>query len=236
MLHQVVIPPTESNKYCPRPFLNLANPLILRILTLTVWDYLFFPFWKRSNIYLGNYIINLMKRLISFLSLVLLGVVFSHASVVIVTLTITPRSPEANQNFQIELYLEDPLQTPVEDAIILVEASMQEVDSVPIIANLTENSAGTYQTNIKLPQEGTWELFFRDKTFKQEEATALTSITVGTENPKRIEFIFPPTQISSNNLWVWLIWVIGLPIVAALIVTVLVLSSGKAENSKSKSR
>ena len=177
-----------------------------------------------------------MKRLISFLLLVLLSTVFSHASIVLVTLTVTPKSPEANQNFQIELYLEDPLQTPIEDAIILVEASLQGLNSVPIIANLKESSAGVYQTNIKLPQEGAWELFFRDQTFKKEEATARVSINVGTENPEKIEFIFPPTQVSSNKLWVWLVWVIGLPIVAALIVTVLVLSSGKVENTKSKGR
>ncbi len=178
-----------------------------------------------------------MKRSISFFLLTLFSAVFSHASIVLVTLTVTPKAPEAGQNFQIELHLEDPLQTPIEDAIILVEASLQGIsDSVPIISNLTENSAGVYQTTIKLPQEGTWELFFRDQTFKQEEATARVSINLGAENPEKIEFIFPPTQVTSNNLWVWLVWVIGLPIVAALIVTVLVLSSGKVESTKSKGR
>ena len=106
----------------------------------------------------------------------------------------------------------------------------------PITAGLTEVSAGTYQTSVNLPQEGPWQLFFRDQTFKREEATASASINVGMENPEIIEFIFPPTQVSSNNLWVWLVWVIGLPILAAIIVTVLVLSTGNADNYKSNSR
>ncbi len=176
-----------------------------------------------------------MKRLISLLLLSFFSIVCSHASIVIVTLTITPTSPKANQDFQIELYLEDPLQTPIEDAIILVEASLEgTVNFEPITVSLLETSAGTYQSSINLTQEGTWELFFRDQTFKREEATARVNINVGTENPETIEFIFPPTQVSSNNLWVWLVWVIGLPIVAAIVVTVLVLSSGKPEESRSK--
>ncbi len=175
-----------------------------------------------------------MKWLISFLLFISLSAVFSHASIVLVTLTITPRSPKVNQDFQIELYLEDRFQTPIEDAIILVELSPEEVSGfVPIIANLTEVSAGTYQTSVNLLKEGSWQLFFRDQTFKREEATASASIKVGAENPETIEFIFPPTQVSSNNLWVWLVWVIGLPILAAIIVTVLVLSTGNAENYKS---
>ena len=176
-----------------------------------------------------------MKRLTSFLLLISLSIVHSHASIVIITLTITPNAPKANKDFQIELYLEDPLQTPIEDAVILVEASLKENNNPePITFNFVETSAGTYQSSINLPEEGTWELFFRDQTFKREEATANVDINVGKENPETIEFIFPPTKVDSNNLWVWLVWVIGLPIVAAIIVTVLVLSSSKSDKSKSK--
>lgn len=171
-----------------------------------------------------------MRWLISFFLFTYLSVALAHASIVIVTLTITPNKFEAQQDFQIKLYLEDLLKTPIEDAVILVEATPESSSVQPIIANLKEELAGSYQATLNLPREGKWELFFRDQTFKQEEATATATIDVGKENPE-IEFIFPPTKVSSSNLWIWLIWVIGLPIIAGIIVTVLVLSNSASTKS-----
>ena len=179
-----------------------------------------------------------MKKLLSLSILIFLSIVFSHASVVLVDLTLIPQTPKANQNFKLQLHLKDPLQTPIEDAVILVEATLEGGEnSQPITTNLKETLVGTYQGSLNLPQDGAWELFFRDQTFKREEATARVSINIGTENPEIIQFVFPPTNtLDSNNLLVWLIWVIGLPIVAAIIVTILVLSNSKVEKPKSSRR
>lgn len=78
-----------------------------------------------------------------------------------------------------------------------------------------------------LPEEGIYQLVLRDQTFQQEEARATLEFVLGSDMPSSIAFIFPPTQTGSSNLSTWLIYVIGIPVVAGIVVTILVLRATK---------
>lgn len=180
------------------------------------------------------------KLNITRFSLVIVGItsiafVFAHATIVIVTLSLVPLTPVVDEPLAFSLYLETPLQVPVEDAIILLEAKPKDGETTQTIkVDLLEDpeNPGSYQGELTPNKEGAWDFWFRDQTYKAEEASQHIEILVGEENFPNIEFLFPPTATeNSNRLSSWLIWVIGLPIVAAIGLTVFVLTSGSKEDS-----
>jgi hypothetical protein len=162
----------------------------------------------------------------------LLAVGLAHAFLVIGTLTPTPQTPQAGEPLTLLLTLEDPTRTPVPGAVVFAEfRPADRPDAEPIRADFVEiEPRGTYQATVSLPAAGSWTLLMRDQTYRQEEATAELVFLVGEgANPETLTFLFPPTAIGPENLWVWLGWLIGLPLAAALVVTVLVLRSGPAK-------
>jgi len=164
------------------------------------------------------------------------AIAFAHATIVIVTLTLEPLTPNVNEPLAFSLYLETPLQVPVEDAILILEAKPKDGQTTEVTrVNLAEDSEnpGTYRGEIIPTKEGAWDFFFRDQTYKAEEANQHIEVLVGQENFPDIEFIFPPTAIESGNSWrTWLIWLVGLPLVAAIILTVFVLTSSREDTQK----
>ncbi len=166
-----------------------------------------------------------------------LAIALAHATIVIVTLTIDPLTPKVNEPFQFSVFLETPLQVPVEDAILILEAKPKDGVTTEVTRiQLTEDaeSPGTYRGELTPNKEGPWDFFFRDQTYKAEEANQHIEVLVGEENFADIEFIFPPTAIQSSNSWrTWLIWLVGLPLVAAIILTVFVLTKSTNESKPS---
>lgn len=151
------------------------------------------------------------------------SLVVAHATIVFGDLSAEPAIPEAGEPFTLVMTMYDPTDVPVEDAYVLAEFS--QGDTV-IESRFEEASPGVYETDITLPDEGEYILTLRDQTFRQEEATAQLDLQLasaelfpeGTGN-----FLFPPTVTSSNSLTTWLIWLIALPVVVGVIVTILVL-------------
>ncbi len=164
------------------------------------------------------------------------AIALAHATIVIVTLSLNPLTPQVNETLDFSVYMETPLQVPVEDAIIFVEAKPKDGITTEVTRiQLTEDreNPGTYRGNITPNKEGAWDFFFRDQTYKAEEANQHIEVLVGKENFSDIEFIFPPTAIESRNSWrTWLIWLVGLPLVAAIILTVFVLTGSKNDTKK----
>ena len=167
-----------------------------------------------------------------FLSLSLSSAVFAHATIVLGTLTTEPSSPVVGQSFTLSLAMTDPTGFPIEDAVVLVEFERPGVDMVS--AEFTETSPeGTYETRVTLSEPGDYTLVLRDQTFRQEEARVSTTVNLG-RGPLFLtgenSVIFPPTATASTtSLWSWLVWVIALPVVAGIVVTVLVLRSPPRE-------
>lgn len=165
--------------------------------------------------------------------------VFAHATLVFGNVTIEPSPAAAGEPLTVRLELSDPTELPIEDAVVLLEAALQE-DPVaeagseagpagaasPVVTSdqFTEVEPGVYRTELTLPVDGPWTLTFRDRTYRQEEARASLAIVVGVGAPlEPALFIFPPTATGPQNLGTWLIWLIGLPVAAGVLVTVLVL-------------
>lgn len=167
-----------------------------------------------------------------------LSIVSAHATIVLGTLSTEPTTPQANQSFLINLDMVDPSQIPIEDAIVLADFT-KDGETIQINFEEQEEQAGTYQASVTLPSAGEYDLTMRDQTFRQEEAVAklsfvLTDGTTEVENLEITNFIFPPTK-TSNNLGTWLIWLIAVPIVAGIIVTVLVLMNPTDKENEIKS-
>lgn len=164
--------------------------------------------------------------------LLVLTFVSAHAFFVTGVITTTPTPAPIGEEFILQIEMTDPTGTPVEDAVVAAEftkdGTMSRFEFFP------SGVPGLYSANAILPEEGTYSVLLRDTTFQQEEAKATIEFTAGSDQPNTIAFIFPPTQTGSNNLSTWLIWVIGIPVLAGIIVTVLVLMNTKDKNADSE--
>ena len=169
---------------------------------------------------------------LALVALCLGAVASAHATLVLGTLQSEPGVPQAGESFSLTLELADPMEVPVEDAWVLAEFRSEGApeDAAPITTRFEETEvAGVYRTQVTLPQEGTYTLLLRDQTFRQEEARATLTFEVGRGTAlEEDSFVFPPTATGSN-LTTWLLWLIGLPLAAALVVTVIVLTGGGAQ-------
>lgn len=208
-----------------------------------------------------------MPRLL-LLSLLLVGLMhnhtaYGHATIVMADVVTTPTTPLPGETFTMRLSLEDPLGTPVEDAVVAVEfRSLPEVraaapadsdarneadtliispeveDAIaPVRSEFQEVEAGIYEAQSQIPEGGIYHMLFRDTTYRQEEARAALIYVVSDSdmsqddaadaNDTVLSFLFPPTAIGPQFLWLWLFLLIGLPLFAAGVVTVMVLRHAK---------
>lgn len=154
-----------------------------------------------------------------------LNFVYAHAFIVTGDLITIPSPVKASEPFILQLDMHDPNLVPVEDAVVLAEFSKE--GQQPLQFSFTQIEPGLYNADVTLPAEGTYTLLLRDQTYAAEEAKATLLFTLGSSDS--ISFIFPPTRTTSNNLQTWLIWVVGLPVLAGIVVTVLVLRTTKQE-------
>lgn len=163
----------------------------------------------------------------------------AHATLVLGSLASDPVAARPGEPFTLSLELRDPTQIPVEDAWVLAEFRPQgaPAETEPVSARFEEsNTPGVYRTQVALPERGRYALLLRDQTFRQEEAQATLTFPVGRALAEPLEFVFPPTATGPQSLRVWLLWLIGLPLLAAVVVTVLVLTLGQNEAKGSKIR
>lgn len=167
-----------------------------------------------------------------------LGAASAHATLVFGDVAFDPDPPRPGQPLQLTLELEDPTEVPVEDALVHVEArplaeagaaadAPADAEEAPPSASsdpFEEVAPGRYQGSLVLPEAGRWALRFRDQTFRQEEATASITVTAGADAEAQgtVSFVFPPTA-TDQGLGVWLLWLIGVPLLVGVVVTVWVL-------------
>lgn len=168
----------------------------------------------------------------------------AHATLVFGEVTTQPASPRAGELITLNLKMHDPISTPVEDAIVFLEAAPQPDPAAapaegeegliipePVVSTerFREVAPAMYQTEFTLPHEGKWRLVFRDQTYRQEEARAGVTLLVGegaTSEP--LYFVFPPIATGPDSLATWLVFVVGIPLLAGLGITVAVLRKGGA--------
>ena len=192
--------------------------------------------WMGRNMVKHGHFSRLQIILLTF-ALLVTGMVLAHATVVFGTISTVPEVPQPGEPFLLRLELVDQTQLPVEDAFVIAEFRPQgsNEDAEPVAsADLAEigaetGDAGIYEATLTLPQPGAYTLLLRDQTFRQEEGRQSTLINVGSPTPTdALTVIFPPTATQSS-VSTWLYWLIGVPLFAAVVVTVLVLRSPPAE-------
>lgn len=185
----------------------------------------------------------MIRSLFILLTLALLGLQTSwaHPTIVLGTLEAEPRTPQAGEQVTLSLAIEFPTQFPVEDAVVYAEfyplGVDPEGDAEPLARKrLAEgDTPGRYRGALTLTDEGPYQLLLRDRTYPWEDTTARLEFAVGSgENPEAFDFIFPPTVGAPRNLTTWLIWLVGVPAGAGVLVTVLVLTGRKGKEQDSQ--
>lgn len=173
------------------------------------------------------------RRLVTVLSLLSsCAMAAAHATIVFGTLTTDPAPPRPGTPTEIELVMVDPVDAPVEDAVVVVEATSPDGSTSLVSEPFDETSAGTYRTELTFSEAGAWTLLLRDQTFRQEEARATVEWRVGGDgDAEPVSFLFPPTATGPRSLATWLVWLIGLPVAVGAIVTVMVLRSSGPESA-----
>lgn len=156
----------------------------------------------------------------------------AHATLVLGRFSVSPAAPAAGQQLTLELGLEDPTQVPIQDAVVFAELRPTADGSAePVRGEFTESATpGVYRATVTLPRAGDYQVLLRDQTYRQEEADATLEapLQIGDSNAVQ-NFNFPPTATGAAGWRTWLLWLVGLPIVAAVLVTVLVLTRGESE-------
>jgi len=167
--------------------------------------------------------------LVSLLVSGTLSTAAAHATLVLGQFEVTPARPRVAETVTFQLELSDPTQVPIQDAQVFAELRPAgQPDAEPLRAEFSETeAAGVYRAEAELPRAGSYGVVLRDRTYRQEEASTRLEapLRVGATNEAQ-GFTFPPTATGGAGWRSWLLWLIGLPIVAALLVTVLVLTKG----------
>ena len=195
------------------------------------------------------------------LALLAASLAWAHPTIVFGELSTDPSPPRANEPVEVRFTLHDPVEAPVEQAIVFLEATYRPPGAAPVgpppgeaadpdaaeapepedapplppdgffaSDEFEEVAPADYRTTVVFPYDGDWTVTLRDRTYRQEETNATMTVTVGpagTAEP--ITFLFPPTAVGSQSLTAWLIWLVGLPLLAGAVVTVLVLRSSGSE-------
>lgn len=175
----------------------------------------------------------IMRSLVTLVALLVTSIVTAHATLVFVDVTSEPAPPRVGEPFVLRIDMRDPVDAPVEDAIVFVEATAPNGSTMLASDRFEETEPGVYETTLTLAASGNWTLLFRDRTFRQEEANATLTLGVGPEGTADVlTFIFPPTATGPQSLTTWLVWLVGLPLVAGLVVTVMVLRGGDADEDE----
>lgn len=161
------------------------------------------------------------------------GSVSAHASLVFGSMHTDPLSA-APEGFTLFLQMMDPMRTPIEDAVVAAEfryfpedVAEEEAGEWHVFPFTETGPGGNYETAVTLPGPGRYQLFMRDTTYPQEDATAeLFTVIDGVVDHDELLFIFPPTDIGAASVSTWLIWVVVIPVGAGIIVTISVLRPG----------
>ena len=168
-----------------------------------------------------------------------LGTAAAHGTLIRGSLTLAPDPPRPGQPMVLTIELANTRDNPVEGAklaaVLTAEAPAGSGATVkPLTIPLQEYQEpyGTYRAELAAPTAGSYTLTVHDRTNPGEDTTASVPLRIGgnVANGTR-GFTFPGSAQGSSSVTTWLAWLIGVPLVVGIVVTILVRrsSQGPAE-------
>lgn len=174
-------------------------------------------------------------------ALLLLGTVFGHQELLFARLTTQPPQPQPGEPFELLVTLSDSSDRQVGGAqlvALLADADAAEPDRTgsgqaalaPGVTLRNEPGTGRYRGSARARPAGDYRLELVELTNDQPEASASTTLTIGGGSPVDVELVLPPSN--ENGLGAWLLWLLGLPLLAGLLVAVLVFTGRRRTDSE----
>ena len=161
---------------------------------------------------------------------------FAHGTVVLGAVTANPDPPRPGAPLILTVDLAKLSKAPVEGARLegsLRPAGQPDAAATPLAFQEYPEPYGTYRARLEAaPPAGRYTLTVRDRTYPKEDIRASVTLQVGGAQPNgSLDFTFPPVRGGPRSVVRWLLWLVGLPLLAGVVVTVLVL---RAKNEDSE--
>jgi hypothetical protein len=167
------------------------------------------------------------------IALFLAGSAAAHQSLLFAHVRTRPAAPPAGEPFELLVHLTDSSHRDVTGvelvarvAHVAVAGADEGAGGAQEPAGATRLSAepgsGRYRALVPARPAGEYRLTLEEIVDGQSETSASTQIVVGGEAPVEMQLVLPPS--GRSGLGTWLVWLVGLPLLAGLLVTLLVLT------------
>ena len=157
----------------------------------------------------------------------------AHGTVVLGAVTADPDPPQPGAPLIVTVDLAKRSKAPVEGAKLeggLRPAGNPDAAATPLAFREYAEPYGTYRARLQAPPAGRYTLTVRDRTYPNEDIRASVTLQVGGTQPNgSLDFTFPPATGGPRSVVRWLLWLVGLPLLAGVVVSVLVWRSRRTE-------
>lgn len=165
------------------------------------------------------------------LTIWLLGIAWAHQSLLFAHVTTRPAIPVAGEAFALSVRVTDSSHRQVSGVNLLARLDVDGADSdrsvdarEPVLeAPLRATSgSGEYRGRFEAMPSGVYRLTLIEVDDGRSKASATGNLSVGGSSAVDLQLLLPPS--GQGRLGTWLVWLVGLPVLAGLLVTVLVLT------------
>lgn len=166
------------------------------------------------------------------------GMAQAHEELLFAQISSSPPAPVANEPFELQVRLTESSGRPVTDVNLVaslresVEESADETAAQGEISGgirLRAAAAGNYTGRMDAVAEGVYQLSLVEVVGGRTEASGSVLVEIGSDNPLEGELLLPPS--GGSGFGSWLVWLVGLPLLAGLLVTLLVFT-GRGGNEE----
>jgi len=158
----------------------------------------------------------------------------AHGTVVLGAVTANPDPPRPGAALILTVDLARRSKAPVEGAKLegsLRPAGNPDAAATPLAFREYPEPYGTYRARLQAPPAGRYTLTVRDRTYPKEDIRASVMLQVGGSQPNgSLDFSFPPATGGPRSVVRWLLWLVGVPLLAGVVVTVLMLRSKRVDD------
>lgn len=168
------------------------------------------------------------------------GLAHAHQELLFAHVSSSPPAPVAGEEFQLRVRLSESSGQPITGVVLVAllrepgEATGDEKpgpDEISSGVSLRPGAeAGTYRGRMGAKPEGVYRLTLVEVVEGRAEASGSGSIEIGGADPLEEELLLPPS--GGSALGSWLVWLVGLPLLAGLLVTLLVFTGRRSDEEE----